>query len=273
MRTHLAFRIALTVVLMVGLPALAQTTPDVLDRFSLGVGSFFASNSTILKVDGDLPGTEVDFEEDLGLDDSNSLLRFEFDWRFADRHQIGVGFYSMDRSRTRQIQGDIIFDDVVFPVDTVVESNMGIDFYDVSYTYWAYRRDDKAFGIRGGVVAMSISAGLKNIPQDGESPLELEGEASTDLPAPGIGAAYRQMFGDSWLLDTKVFFLPTVTIDEYEGDTLNASAAMEYRFLDHYGIGAAYSFFGFRFAIDRPNFDGSISYKIRGGNIYLRFYW
>lgn len=258
---------------IVSLPGFAQTTPDVLDRFSLGLGSFIATNSTILTVDGEVPGTEVDFEEALGLDDSKSLVRFEFDWRFADRHQIGVAYYSLDRSRTDALKGEIVFDDVVFPVDTVVDSQMKIDFYDVSYTYWVYRTQDKAFGIKGGLVNMSISASLQSVPQSGGPGVERAADASTDLPVPGIGGAYRQMFGTSWLLDTRIYFLPTLSYEDYEGDTLNASASMEYRFLDHYGVGAAYSFFGVRAAVDRPNFDGSLSYKIRGGQIYLRFYW
>lgn len=269
---HLVPALAVTLLLAAS-PLSAQTGPDPLDRFSIGIGSFIASNTTIVTVDGDIPGTEVDFEEALDLDDSKSLGRFELDWRFADRHQIGIAYYSLDRSNTKAITGEIVFDDVVYPVDTVVEGRMNIDFYDVSYTYWVYRAEDKAFGIKGGLVNMSITAGLQNIPQAGEPVVDLESEASTDLPVPGIGGSYRQMFGNSWLLDTKIYFLPTLSYEDYEGDTLNATAAMEYRFLDHYGVGAAYSFFGVRAAVDRPNFDGSFSYKIRGGHVYLRFYW
>jgi hypothetical protein len=273
MSNRIVLRVASIALLVLSLPVLAQSTPDVLDRFTLGLGSFVASTTTIVTVDGALTGTEIDFEENLGLDDDSNLFRLDFDWRFADRHQIGVGYYTLDRTESRQITGEIIFDDVVFPVDTIVESNMDIEFFDVSYTYWAYRTNDKAFGIRGGLVAMSVSAGLKNVPQQGESPLELAGKTSTTLPVPGIGAAYRQMFGRSWLLDTKVLFLPEVSYSDYEGDTLNASAAMEYRFLDHYAVGAAYSFFGFRLAVDRPNLDGTFSYKIRGANLYVRLFW
>jgi len=263
------------VVVLIGfsVPSHGQSDPDVLDRVSIRVGSFLSSSSTILQVNGEIPGTEFNFEEALGLDNSKSLARYELDWRFARKHTLALGYYKYDRSRTDRITGEIVFDDVVFPVDTIVESSLGIDFGSVYYTYWPYRRQDRALGISAGLVTMSISAGLKNVPQEGEPFVDLEGEASTDLPVPGIGVSYKQLFGESFLLDARANFVPTLSIGDYKGDTLNMSAALEYRFLDHYGIGAAYSFFGFRVEMDRPNFNGSISYKIRGGQAYLKFYW
>ena len=270
---RLALTAAAAALLLAALPLLGQTDPDVLDRFSLRVGSFLSSSTTILQVNGEIPGTEFNFEEAFGLDSSKSLGRYEFDWRFAKKHTLSLGYYRYDRSRTDRITGEIVFDDVVFPVDTVVESSIGLDFSSIYYTYWPYRRQDRAFGVSGGLVALSLSAGLRNVPQQGDPILDLEGTASTDLPVPGIGAAYKQLFGESFLLDTRANFVPTLSISDYKGDTLNASVALEYRFFDHFGVGAAYSFFGFRIEMDRPNFNGSISYKIRGGQAYLRLYW
>jgi hypothetical protein len=273
MSRHLTSIPAVAILLALALPAAAQSDPDVLDKFSLRIGSFLSSSSTNLKVDGEVPGTEFNFEETLGLGSSKSLSRYELDWRFARKHTLSLGYYSYDRSRTDRIQGEIVFDDVVFPVDTVVESSLGLDFSQLYYTYWPYRTQQRAFGISGGLVAVSISAGLKNVPQQGEPVLDLEGTASTDLPVPGIGASYKQLFGESFLFDARANFIPTLSVGEYKGDTLNASAALEYRFLDHYAVGASYSFFGFRFELERPNFSGSLSYKIRGGQAYLKLYW
>jgi len=251
----------------------AQSQPDVLDKVSFRIGSFLSSTNTNIKVDGEIPGTEFNFEEAFGLGSSKSLARIELDWRFANKHTLHLGYYTYDRSRTDRITGEIVFDDVVFPIDTVVESSLGFDFSEISYTYWPYRTERQAFGVTGGLVAISISAGLKNVPQEGDPVVDLEGEAKTDLPVPGIGVAYKHLFGESFLLDTHAQFIPTLTIGEYKGDTLNAMAALEYRFLDHYAVGAAYSFLGFRVELDKPHFTGSISYKIRGGQAYLRFYW
>ena len=255
------------------LPLAAQSDPDVLDKFSLRVGSFLSSSATTLEVDGEVPGTEFNFEETFGYNSSKSLARYELDWRFAKKHTLSLGYYNYDRSRTDRITGEIVFDGVVFPVNTVVESSLGLDFSSLYYTYWPYRRQDRAFGISGGLVAVSMSAGLKNVPQQGEPVLDLEGKVATDLPVPGVGAYYKQLFGESFLFDARAHFIPTLSVGDYKGDTLNASAALEYRFLDHYGIGAAYSFFGLRLEVDRPNFTGSFSYKIRGGQAYLKFYW
>jgi len=273
MRNRVISFLATVVLIAIALPSSAQSQPDVLDRFSVRLGSFLSSSDTILKVDGEIPGTEFNFQEPLGLGNSKSLARVELDWRFANKHTLSLGYYTYDRSRTDAISGEIVFDDVVFPVDTVVKSNIGFDFSEISYTYWPYRTERQAFGITGGLVAISVSAGLKNVPQEGDPVVDLEGEASTDLPVPGLGVAYRQLFGENFLFDTKAQFIPTLTIGEYKGDTLNASAAIEYLFFDHYAVGAAYSFLGFRVELDKPSFHGSISFKIRGGQAYLRFYW
>lgn len=254
-------------------PVFAQSQPDVLDHFSLMLGGFFASASTSLKVDGEIPGSEVDLEETLGLGNSQDIGRMTFDWSFARKHTLHVAYYTIDRSQSTRIDTEIIVDDVVFPVDTTVRTNFGIDFWDVAYTFWPYRSDTLALGIRGGLVGMSLSFSLENIPESGDQGFDLEARASTDLPVPGIGGSYRQRFGESFLLEGKLTFLPTVSIDRYRGDSLNASIAGEYRFLDHYAIGASYNYFGLRFSVERGSFVGSLSYRIDGGEAYVRFYW
>ena len=68
--------------------AIAQT--DDYDKFSLSLGVFFTDRETDTRIDTSLgaPGSDIDMEEILGLDKTDSVFRLDGVFRFAPKHQI-----------------------------------------------------------------------------------------------------------------------------------------------------------------------------------------
>jgi len=252
--------------------AWAQGTP-VNPQYTFTAGMFIESSSTKLTVEGETPGTEVDFENGLGLDDNKNLSRFKFDWHFADRHSVRFGYYALNRRGTKTIDEEIIFDDEVYPVDATVDARFKSTFYEASYTYWLMERPKSAFGITGGLVAMSNKASLKIEPTSGGATTEISGKSSATLPVILIGASYRHMFGENWLVTADGTFLPSITYDKYSGSSTNINAAIEYEFLQHYGIGLAYDMFEIDFEAEGDNAIAKLNYEIDGPQVYFKFFW
>jgi hypothetical protein len=242
-------------------------------HFSLTGGMFIESSSTKLTVEGETPGSQVDFENELGLDDNANLSRFRFDWHFAKNHSARFGYYALNRRATKTIDQEIIFDDQVYPVDATVKARFKSTFYEASYTYWIMERPKSAFGVTGGIVAMSNKAELKIEPTSGGATTEVSGKSSTDLPVILIGASYRHMFSDNWLVTADATFLPSVTYDNYSGSSTNVNVAVEYEFLQHYGVGLAYDTFGIDFEAEGDNAIAKLDYKIDGPQVYFKFFW
>lgn len=242
-------------------------------RFEITAGSFFQSSDTTIRIDGEERGTEIDFEDDLGFSADDSLSRFSFDWRFKERHTLSGGYYRLKRDVSKRIQKEIIFDDTVYPIDTEVSAEASLTFYEFSYTYWLMQREKSAFGITGGLVGVSIKASLTADPQAGGSTAEINSKASTDLPVILIGASYKHRFGQSIVFTADATFLPEITYDNYTGSSLNVGVGLEYEFLDHYGIGAAYNSFGVDFEADGDKAVGKFEYDIEGPQAYVKFYW
>ena len=242
-------------------------------RFNITAGSFFQSSETDLRIDGENFGTDINLEDDLGFSTDDSLSRFSFDWRFADKHMMSGGYYRLRRDASKRITDEIVWDDQVYPVDTLVSAEASLTFYEFSYTYWLMNRDRNALGITGGFVGVSIKTSLSAEPQQGGGTTEISNKANTDPPVVLIGASYRHKFGESFILNADATFLPEITYDNYTGSSLNLALGLEYEFLDHYGVGVAYNEFGIDFEAEGDRAVGKFEYDISGPQVYAKFFW
>ena len=71
------------------------------DRLSIGVGIFFVEEDTevTLSPSGGL-GTPVDFQDDLGFDEDEEVVRIIGHYRFKPRHRINFGYWDLSRDTT-----------------------------------------------------------------------------------------------------------------------------------------------------------------------------
>lgn len=273
MSTRNAVIVSVVLLMSVGASQAWAQQSTVNPHFTLTGGMFIESSSTKLTVDGGVPGTEIDFENDLGFDDNANLSRFKFEWNFAQNHSARFGYYGLNRRASKVIDTEIIFDDEVYPINSTVDARFKTTFYEASYTYWLMARPKSAFGITGGIVTMSNKAELKIEPTGGGATTEISGKSATDLPVVLLGASYRHMFGENVLFTTDATFLPSVSYDNYSGSALNINVALEYEFLQHWGVGLAYDTFGIDFEAEGDNAIASLEYDIDGPQIYAKFFW
>ena len=65
-------------------------------------------------------GTDVNFEDDLGLDSSTTILRLGGHWWMSRRNRLDFSVFSFSREGNRQIDETIEFGDTTFNINTVV---------------------------------------------------------------------------------------------------------------------------------------------------------
>ena len=79
------------------------------ETLTFGIGTFLTAFDTTMRVDSQELGTggDVDFENDLGLTEDQSALWTNLNWRFANKHRLGVSYFSFSRDATATALEDI----------------------------------------------------------------------------------------------------------------------------------------------------------------------
>lgn len=261
---------ALLALLLVTTPIAAQDN-GLFPRFSVIGGHAPADFETNARIDPESSGGEgtlVNFENDLGLEESRSLQRFAVQWRPLARHELAATYFSAPREGFAQIDRNITFRDEVYPVNALVTSQFDFDYASATYTYWARRGVRDGLGITLGVAQLALDAAV-TYERPGTS-VTVTQTAETEAPIALGGLQGRLAFTD-WLHgEASVSTLPRVTIEDYTGRALIGTARLEYRPVRWFGIGAAYQYFDLDIDVAQTSLTGSLEMTIRGPEAYVR---
>ena len=96
--------------------------------------------------------------------------------------------------------------------------------------------------------------------------------ATADLPAPNLAALYRYSPSEAWLLPARIDWL-SASIDKWSGDIWNASAGVNYRMFEHFGVGVNYQYVKISGTLPEANWQGSVSWTFSGTFLYMSGYW
>lgn len=246
-------------------------------RFDLRLGLFRSDHDTILRVDGKTLGTEIDFEDVLGLDESlTRVVRGGFSWRFAQRHQFSTEYYAFRRSG--KVISDVNFkvEDVQVLAGASVDTRLNIDVLDMNYGYFLV--DTPRHELLGtvGLFWMKLSTKLTangngKVIVDGE-PITGDASYTTDAdgvaPLPTLGADYRWQFADNWRLGAWVSWFG-VEVGDYKGRLLNGSISVDYQTPWFFNVGLAYSAFDMNVSARSEDLKGKIEWRFNGPQLYL----
>ena len=237
------------------LPLLAQAAPDwraypLGDRLKLSVGVYVPELDTVAAVSevGGIPGTRIDFESDLGLDEDESTFFSSLEWRFLKRNKLTFNYYSVDRDASTRLRRPISFDGTVFPPGIGVNSFIDVDVYELAYSFSFIftERVNLAAGV--GVSAQDYNIGIASrlFPN-------LREEEDFVAPLPTLNVEFQYAFSDNWSFSLKGGWLDTdIEIDnnELDGRIVTGTAGIRWKTFKNLGITAGYTYF---------NIDGELS--------------
>jgi hypothetical protein len=244
---------------------------DLFPRFSITAAASPAGFDTNARIDPELTGGEgtlVSFENDLGLEDSRTLQRFGLQWRPFRRHELALNYFSAPRRGFEEIDREITFRNEVYPVQAQVTTQFDLDYASATYTFWARRTDRDGIGLTLGIANLAIDASIAAI-TPGAS-VTIAESANTDVPVALAGLQGRVAFTDRIHGEGSVATLPRVTIGDYSGTALTATAKLEYRPVRWLGIGGAYSYFRLDVDVAQSDLRGALDMTIRGPEAYVR---
>lgn len=244
-----------------------------LDTFSVRISGYVTSFDTELRADGEgRQGTNIDLHRDLGLGDDNLVANIGFTWRPWENHEFAISYYTQSADATRVIERDIEFDGTHYEASSTVRTDVDIDAYEASYTWWAASRERWALGPRVGLVWYRMELGIALDLDVGGNPGggAMSSEVSADVPAPTIGAAWRWTPAEQWRVSADMGYF-TVSVDDIDGDVYFGRAGVEWFPWERAGFLLDYTYTRIEADADKDSFSGNVDFTdagLRVGFVY-----
>ncbi|MEJ2084410.1 MAG: hypothetical protein P8Y44_01860 [Acidobacteriota bacterium] len=244
----------------------------VLDRWEVKVGPFISNLNTNLRFDTRLNnGTTISFEDDLNLDDKQTLLVLRGSLVLGKRHQLSIGYVDTNRSGTTELSRSIEFGDEIFEINAEVDSFFDVEFINADYTLWVVSSQRTAFGLLAGVTWVDVAAGIEA--RVGGLP----GSAGTDFsfsgPVPQVGLRFRQALTQKLMFKAVGTFLTFNDIDNISGDIYNIGFALEHNTFKHVGFGADLGATEYDLDSAKEGALGNFTFKSTGLALYAKLYF
>lgn len=237
-------------------------------RFEFSVGAFRPDLKTQIRLDAlsGAIGTEVSFEETLGLAESESLPIVGAFYRFNRRHRIELTFFDLSRSSDASTTVEIRFGDVVFPIDTNVRTFFDTRVIALGYGFSVIHDNKKEFGLSFGLNVQDIRAGISS----NEGVEAEEGDVTAPLPTFGVFGGYRILPKLVFDGNVGVFGLE---VEGVKGSIVNARASIFHQTFKHVGFGFGWNFFDVDVETKDEEFLGKIIYQYSGPTFYVATYF
>lgn len=223
--------------------AMAQETP-VLDRASFQLKLAIPDTQTDVRADGTTgSGTEVDFENDLGIDNDSNVATIGGTFRPWDNHEFSLTYYTLDNDATRRISRNISFDGQNYATNSTIKTEYSLDTFDMSYTWWGMNEDSWALGPRVGLVWYSLDLGLSATLDANGVPVAGgvgRAEISANVPAPTIGGGWRWRPADHWRVKVDGGYFQA-NISDFDGAVTYVSAGVEWIPWENWGFTGTYT--------------------------------
>ncbi len=179
-------------------------------------------------------------------------------------------------SRRRALASrDITIRDDVYQAGAELSSKLSYQAYGLDYRYWLWIGDQASFGIGAGLQAYSFELKLNGTAQitgpngGGSAQANVSTKASTDIPDPSIGLAYRYQATDwaRFVADGGAF---KANVGNVDATLYNARVGMEFYPWHNFGVVTQYSYNKINAELSKDNFNGKADFKFSGFQLLAR---
>ena len=251
-------------------------------RFNVGVSAYRPSLDTKVNLTaGDIQGS-IDFETNLGLDDTKSVPVANLRWRFFKRHAFRIDYFKLDRSGFGSVPANVSIcpgGEACIPIDPEWEVNAFVDteVINFGYDYSIIFNEKMNWSIGLGLSAQDFAVGL--LTEDPDVPeVPIEGKTDFTAPLPTLATTFSYAFTDKWILDLAVNWLE-IDLDldssgKFDGRILGFDGGIRWQTFKNVGFALKYSSFDLDIQIDDGvDIGGKVEYKYRGPRLGINVYF
>lgn len=239
------------------------------DKWMLRLGAYFidgADTSVAINTPVGV-GTIIDYQRDLGGEDSDTIPRIDAFYRFNDRHRIDFTWFSIDRQGERTLAVDLTIGDETFNESETVFSDIKYELYGLRYNYSFYHSPK---------VELAVSAGLNITDYDLSFQTDTGDKsesAGLTVPLPLIGLRMVYAITPKWFVRyvSEAFFIEFD--DSFRGALLNYELSTEYRIFRNFALGVGFARIGLDADVNADDWQGKLTDSYRGVTAFGSFYF
>jgi len=222
-----------------------------------------------------LPALEINFGDELGLDDKNTAPFINYRWRFGEKWSTNLVYQRLELTGSATTVRDFNFDGEEFTAGVAVDSEFNVNTYLIDLTYSFIRNDRWELSAGVGVhafdfeTAIAGQAGIRNDEDEAVTDFATA-SASVLAPLPNLRGSATYLITPRWEVRGNIGWL-SLKIDDIDGAYLFASIATEYRVTDRFGIGASYQIANMDVTEDTGTASTNIDLNLEGPSVYITF--
>ena len=283
--------VALTVAVMTAFDPSAVGAQDgpnhLYDRYQLSVSGTALFFGTKIRVDPENgEGTEITFEDELGVDKVSLQPRAALRWRFGRRHEIEGGYVRASRSNERVLTDTIVFRDTSFAAGLRVASTLGTSQAFVAYRYTFNAKDNTQVGMGLGLGVIFLRSELEAVAgatSGGQDTAITRFSRAGDMngPTASLGLFGRFLLSDRWYLESEARAL-YIKVDNFRAGVVELDVAGRYFLSSSVGLELGYSLGAYGIRLDHTgsgegafgiDLMGKVTYTVQGlrGGVVFAF--
>ena len=235
------------------------------ERAGIMIGTFVTNRQSNTRLDSDSgDGTEIDMEDDLGLESSTSVGRLGGYVWFGEKHRLDAAYFDLSRSASLPINKTIEFGDRTFTVNTVVETQSDLTIIKADYTYAILAKDRGFLGLTAGLYIAETTLSMR---QAALGQAESE-DVTAPLPLFGVRGDYA--FNDHITLRGAAQWFGVKTND-VDGRLTDFYVGADYGFGKRMAAGIAYNRVSMNIgAVEDRGLDARIDWGYDGFMLYFK---
>lgn len=251
-------------------PAFAE---QVNDQFWLQAGIFrpsFDSDAQLSVADSPIEGTDIDFEGDLYLPKRKSVANVEAGARLTDKLRVEAGYFALRRKASHVLEGDILWEDIVYPVATEVTAGFETDIYRLALGYSPLKTDTAELGVRLGAHVTRFNIFIAGDTLDSAPAVQVYKRKRKEMtvPLPHVGLYGNLQLSSVFALHSNANYFQ-IRLGSKKGSLVDFSAGASARITPNIGIGARYRYVDYDLRIKKSDWHGKVSYSFSGPALYL----
>jgi hypothetical protein len=264
----------IVVLIVTATAAHAQEWP----RLNLFGGAQIADFGTDIKLDATatIVGSTIDFERDLGFNETAGVAWATGLWRISPRNHVQMFWSSVGRDAVqRHLQRNIQFGDSAFDLNAQVDAFVDTWIIAGSYRFAIVATPIVELGPLIGLGALNLSTGIGlsgavSGPDNGVSGSTDRREASFTAPALLPGAFINLRAHPRLTVRASGAYI-SADFGDFNGQLVQATAGADVMFTRWLGVGGNYSYQKLSVGLDKERFDGDVRYAFGGPQIYAVF--
>jgi hypothetical protein len=239
------------------------------ERVRVSLGAMHVSSATDLRADSSTgaPGTQLNGENDFGLDRSDFEPKFQAMVRVATRHRLSFDYFTLDRSGNHTLSGTspVVFRDVTLLPGDPMQTKLSLRTFGITYGYSFWHSEKLEIAGTLGVHATDISAMVK-VQTQTRHIIQTDDQAG---PVPTLGIDATWVVSKRFYLDGRAQYLK-VHVNDLDGSLGIYELDALYRFRPNVSFAIGYTEIKAHLASRQRSQGGLFDFNAKGPELFVR---